>query len=168
MTDIENIRTSVEREIQELQQAIGANYDDRREWLKSELETLDKVWEEGRRLKTGLSDWLKISEWQKQYKSAVEPILAWYRLEDPNAAQKDSIKPYLEYAKNWDQRLYWNGRQDFQFWTDCIDVIFSERIEIKPNQIQNLEIHKNVNFISKIRVSTPIFSTVSIFSKCRF
>ena len=57
----------MEQEIREIQ--VADNFEDRREWLNSELETLDKVWEEGSKLKTGLSDLLKIPDWQKQYKA---------------------------------------------------------------------------------------------------
>ena len=98
--DIENIRTSVEKEIGELRNSagLGANYDDRCKWLKSELDTLDKVWDEGQKLRTGVEDWLGWQNtggeyvWQKQYKSEVEPISPWYKIQDEHAMQKESVK----------------------------------------------------------------------------
>ena len=84
-------------------------------------------------------------------KASVGAISPWYRAEDQNAPRQETVTPYLENAKKWDQGLYWNGEIKNQFWTDSIDLVFKERIEIKESTIQHMNGKKEKWGLHKLR-----------------
>ena len=62
----------------------------------------------------GLADWLKDGKSYAQIFGKISPKIP------------DSPYSSCDY--------YWNGKSDVTFWTDCLDVIFQEKIEIKSTK----------------------------------